>query len=429
MAKLPLEGIRVADHTAVWAGPFGTLILADLGAEVIRVEPIDRHVPFARGSVARPPKAAVQKSGGYPDRDPGERPWNRSASMGNCNANNKLSMTVNIHRPGGMEIYKRLLKTCDVVYENSASDVFPGLGITYEMLREVKPDIIYLRAPAWGTWGPHAHFKNHGASLETALGFTTLRGYTDIHPSENGSTFIADFGAGAQGALAVLMALNYRRRTGKGQLIELSQAENALPVLGPAILDYTMNGRVQGPTGNRDPWAAPQGCYPTKGDDQWLTISIHNDEEWRALVRVMGDPPWAAEFADSLTRWRRHDELDQLIGQWTAPRDNYALMHILQREGVPAGIVLNDRDVFDDPHMKDQDVFPLITHPEAGTHRYPGVMFRMSQSHISVRRPPPCLGEHNEYCYKELLGYSTEEYAELERMGHIGKDYPPHVMI
>jgi crotonobetainyl-CoA:carnitine CoA-transferase CaiB-like acyl-CoA transferase len=203
-----------------------------------------------------------------------------------------------------------------------------------------------------------------------------------------------------------------------------------MPFLAEAILDYTMNGRVANSMGNRHPYMAPHGCYRCHGEDRWITIAVETDEEWQALCKVMEKPDLARDerFADTTKRHRHQDELDPIIEQWTSQHDHYALMFALQKEGVAAGAVLDSRDAYSDPHLMDRRFFQQVTHPDAGTHLYPGLIWKASETPNGIRTPPVCLGEHNEYVYKELLGVSDMEYAELEREGHIGTAPAPGAM-
>ncbi len=414
MDRLPLEGIRVLDITVVWAGPFGTMILADLGAEVIRVENIHIWVPFSRGIMARPSrewmKAQTPFYGGYPDREPGERPWNRCPIF-QSHARNKLSCTMDLRKPKGMELFKRLVQTSDVVYENNVPETMKKLGITYDMLKTVKQDIIYLQAPAYGSTGPYKNYRAFGNHIEGVIGHTLMRHYPDMGPSEISPIYVGDYMAGVHGAFAVMAALYYRSRTGKGQLIELSQAESAMPIFGQAILDYTMNRRIAKTIGNRDPTAAPCGCYPCRGDDRWVNITVTSDKEWQAFCRVLGDPPWTKQqkFSNVLGRWKNQDELDGHINEWTKQYDSYEVMHLLQEVGVAAGAVMDARDCYNDPHMKARGFFQEVSQEDTGTHLYPGMMWKFSKTPLGIRTPPVRLGEHNEYVYKELLKVSDDE--------------------
>jgi len=281
--------------------------------------------------------------------------------------------------------------------------------------------------PGYGHSGPYKEYVGFGLLLEALVGHAWLRGYADSDPTTHNTVYACDTTAGAVAAFMILGALFQRRRTGQGQFIDLAQAETFIPHLGQAIMDYTMNGRVQRTVGNRDAGMAmaPHGCYRCQGHDRWLTLAVGSDDDWRGLCRAMGDPTWANEerFADAVSRFHHQDELDKRIEAWTIQHDNYALMHILQREGVSAGPVMDGRDCYHDPHLKERGYFVEVTHPEAGTHLYPGFMVQMSGTPPTYRMPAPCLGEHNEYVYKKLLGVSDEEYAELEKEQHIGTEY------
>ncbi len=433
MSKLPLEGVRVLDLCIVWAGPFGTQILADLGAEVIKVENVHHWQTMARGFMARPPKAwldsQVPMIGAYPDKEPGERPWNRCPTFNNV-LRNKKSMTVDIRNAQGMDILKRLIQASDVVYENNVTETMDKLGITYDFLKEINPEIIFIRVPAYGNEGPYRNFRALGVHLESVIGHSLLRGYTDSDPSTNSGVFMGDYAAGAMGAFAVMAALYHRKRTGKGQLIELAQAETAIGFLADAVTDYTLNGRVQSTLGNRDMFgSAPCGAFRASGDNRWIAVTVTNDTEWNGLCDAMGNPDWCKEdrFGDQFSRWQNIDELEGLLNEWTSQHDTYDLFHLLQKHGVPSGPIMHAADAYSDPHVEERDFFKELTHADAGTHRYPGLMFKMSRSPVEVKTPPARLGEHNEYVYKEVLKFSDEEYAQLESDGHIGTDFDPDI--
>jgi crotonobetainyl-CoA:carnitine CoA-transferase CaiB-like acyl-CoA transferase len=340
-------------------------------------------------------------------------------------------MTVDLTKPKGMDILRRLVKLSDLFIENNAPSTMDKLGITFEWLKEVKPDIIMIRIPAYGLSGPYRDYRTFGSGTEATVGFTSLRGYTDLDKSVS-TTSVAhcDATGGANAALAVLMALHYRRRTGKGQLIEVTLAEGTMHQLGEAIMDYAMNGRVQDSPGNRDlHGAAPCGNYRCKGDDRWVSITIRNDEEWQGFCRALRHPEWAKDerFSTVLNRYKNQEELDRLVESWTLEHDHYAVMFTLQKEGVAAAPVTDAAECYSDPHFKETSVLEKVTHPEVGTHIYPGIVWQQLKTPNLIRRHAPRLGEDNEYVYRELLGISDEEYAELEREGHIGMDFAPHV--
>ena len=345
MARLPLAGLRVLEITVVWAGPYCGSFLADLGAEVIRVESTNTFVPLTRGAAPHPPQAVIDNlplySGGLPGRVPGDRPFNRSP-MFNSHARNKRSMTVNLLEPRGREVFDRLVAVSDVLIENNPTETMEKLGISYESLKAVKDDFIMLRMPAYGSTGPYRDFRAHGVHIEGVVGHTQLRGYADTDPSYNTTVLMSDAAAGVQGAFAVLAALRHRQRTGEGQLVELGQAENFFPYLGEYYLDYAMNGRTHGPLGNRHPTAL-QNCYPCAGDDRWLVITVYDHQQWLALCDVIGAPQLASDtsLADAPARAARQDEIDQHIAAWTRTKNPTEAMNILQEAGVPAGAVLN----------------------------------------------------------------------------------------
>lgn len=427
MAKLPLEGIRVLEVTVVWAGPYGAMMLGDLGAEVIRVESINRFAIFTRGVVPRPTKEMVANWGyltsGFPELDPGQRPWNRFA-MFNSHARNKLSMTVDLTKPKGKEIFKQLVAKSDVVVENNAAGVMDRLGIGYEDLKRVKSDIIMVSAPGFGSWGPYKKCRGLGQHFEAMAGHALLRGYPD-DPSNTTLVFMSDAVAGIYIAFSTVAALHYRNRTGKGQFIDICQVEGVASVLPQAYMDFIMNKRSQGTLGNRDPYMAPQGAYRCRGNDRWIAVSICTEEQWQALCKLMENPDLASDsrFDSREKRLKNHDELDEKIEEWTSQQDCLELFPVLQKAGIPAGPLMSEADAFADPQLDHRGFFEKVTQEDCGTHLYPGMLWKMSETPGAIRLPPCRLGEHNEYVYKQVLGISNEEYAQLETEGHIGTDY------
>ena len=428
MPKLPLEGIRVISHGIVYTGTAAATMLADMGCEVIRVESIQRFPAWTRGAVARPPKGMAANFG-YADNDAGEKPWERFYSFHAMNRN-QYGITLDLSRPEGVEIYKRLVRISDVVLENFAQGVMDKLGIGYTVLKEVKPDIIMISASGLGTEGPYKGYSTFGTNIGAVTGMMALRGYPgeDMRIRNPAPVWSDNVAAGTL-AFAALTALHYRRRTGKGQFIDLSQAETMLPHMGEAIMDYTMNRRVAKPMGNRDPSMAPHGCYRCRGDDRWVTIAVSSDEQWEAFCQAIGNPAWTKEaiFGDISGRLANQDELDKLIEEWTTMHDPHEVMHILQKVGVPAGPVVTPSDLCGDPHLKERGFFTEVTHREAGTHLYPGMSFQFSKTPADIRIPPNCLGEHNEYVYGQILGMPREEIAQLEDEQLIGDAYLPTV--
>lgn len=434
MRKLPLEGVRVVAMPVVLAGPFATMLLADLGAEVILVESVHHFPPITRGYMPRPPQGLVPTTGAtfggsggmqtYFDHWAGDRPWDRFVLF-HALGRNKLSCCIDLTRPEGVGVFKRLIEVSDVFLESNAPAAIEKLGLTYDVLKEVKDDIIYLRMPALGCSGPHKYCALFGAQLQSLAGHTWLTRYPDLdYTTTQSLIYHCDASSGASAAFAILCALIYRRRSGKGQFIDLSQLETVIPHLGESIMDFTMNGRIQEPLGNRHQTMAPHGVYRCRGEDRWAVISVSSDDEWQGLCRALGNPPWCAEERFSTVEGRREnqDELDKYIEEWTGRHDNYEVMHILQKEGVAAGPVMDQRDAFHDAHLQCRGFFELVRHREAGTHMYPGMLFKMSRTPLSIRRPPPCLGEHNDYVFRDIIGMSESEISELEKEQIIGGD-------
>ena len=429
MSKLPLEGIRVIDHGVAYTGPGATSMLGDMGAEVIRVESIRRFPTMVRGMVARPVREGVEKYPGYADNDPGSRPWDRWWQHHALNRN-KYGITLDLSRPKGVEIYKKLVKISDVVIENFSQGVMDKLGIGYAFHKGVKPDIIMISTSGLGDEGPYKGYSTFGSNIDSVTGMMSLRGYPgDDMMIRNPMPVWSDNVAAATAAFAAMVSIYYRNRTGKGQFVDLSQVESFLPHMGESIMEYTMNGRVPLPMGNRDSSMAPHGCYPCRGEDKWVVIAVSSDKEWQALCRAMGEPKWAKgkKFTTVSGRWHNQDELDGHISRWTKVRDNYEVMHLLQKEGVPAGVVTTPIELYEDFHLKERNFFVEATHREIGTCVYPGMFFKFSRTPARIRILPNLLGEHNDYVYGEILGMSREEIAQLEEEKLIGDAYLPEV--
>jgi len=426
---LPLAGIRIADFTNVYAGPYATMLLADFGAEVIRVESLQYFPSTTRGYTPRPSPAFMASGSrimmAYVDGEPGEKPWNRHA-MFNCHARNKLSMTVNLRQPEGIEIVRRLVCCSDAVVDNYSAGVMDRLGLSYATLQGWKPDIIVMQMPAFGLSGPYAATQAFGIGVEGPCGFTALRGYADDKKRQHVPPVVhMDTASGPGAAFALLTALHYRERTGTGQFIEFAQAENMLPYLGEYFLDAQMNQRQHRPMGNHHPDMAPHQVYPCAGENTWVAIAVADDAAWQRLCNAMGQPAWAmqARFRTTTGRQRHQGELDRALASWTRQYTPSAVAQRLQAHSVAAGPVLSAADAYADPHLRARGFFATVTHPEAGTHEYPGVLWHMSHTPGDIRMPPCCLGEHNAYVYGELLGYGAEEIAALKQAGHIGDTY------
>jgi benzylsuccinate CoA-transferase BbsF subunit len=399
MAKaLPLKGLRVANFGWVWAGPVTGQTLGFLGAEVYKIE------SRARIDLTRmlPPFA-----GGV--RDPDRSISNHAGWAGNG------SVSLNLKKPEAQELARQLIAKSDVVVENFGPGVMQELHLGYEDLRAIKPDIIMFSMPAAGLYGPLKDVRTYGLSLSSITGIDSLTGYFGGPPIPFENAF-ADPYNGVMGAFAVLVALSYRDRTGKGQHIDYSQQEVVMQMVGPAFMDYELNGRVAGPMGNRHPLAAaaPHGVFPCAGEDRWISIAVATDQEWRGLLAVMDNAEWAQapEFASPAARIRNISALHERLAEWTRTFNDYELAQLLQRHGVAAAPVLNVADLLHDPHYRARGTFIEVTHPLGFQETIYGAYVKTSRTEANVH-PGPSIGQDNDHVFKELLGLSEERYRQL----------------
>ncbi|MDO8491477.1 MAG: CoA transferase, partial [Dehalococcoidia bacterium] len=404
----PLDKLRVIDLGQVFAGPFAARLLADMGAEVVRVES-----PFRSGRGGAVPLPGAT----YPDGVPGERPYNRVAYYNEVNRN-KRAVSLDLSKDKGREVFLRLVAISDVLVENFSPRVMSNLGLDYEVLRQRRTDLIMVSMSAFGSTGPYRDYVSFGPGVEAMAGFSSLMGYPGGPPLRAGVAY-ADAIGGNQAALAVLVALRHRQRTGEGQHIDLSVRESLVSLLGESVIDFSMNKRVPRPVGNRHPTFAPHGVYRCRGDDAWVAISVESEEEWQRCCRAMGAPGWTREprFSDMSSRRQYQDELDRLMEGWTLDTDKYEAMRALQGVGVKAGAVLTAAELLEDRHLKERHFFQRLSHPDAGVHQHPGVAWRLSRSPGQVERAAPCFAQDNRYVFGELLGMSADEIVEMERDG------------
>lgn len=391
-----LAGITVADFGFAWAGPLTTKTLADYGAQVIRIE--GRNHPEVFRTLAP-----------FKDSVPG---LNRSGTFNQDNTG-KLSIALNLANPRGVAIAKRIVAQSDIVLENFASGVMEKMGLGYEELKKMKQDIVMLSSCMQGHTGPYAAHPGYGFLLTPLSGFNQIGGWPDRKPVEFDS--YTDFIAPHFNVLIILAALDYRRRTGKGQCIDMSQFETGIQFLAPLMLEYTTNRRIAQRVGNRCAEASPHGAFRCRGQDRWCVVSVTTDEEWRNLCRVMGRPDWTRNSRLSTfgSRKANEDELERLIEGWTLQHSAEEVMEKLQASGVAAGVVQTGEDLLDhDPQLKHRQFFRELDHPEVVKYRAPGPSFRLSKCPFDVKRAP-LLGEHNEYVLKDLLGISEDEISEL----------------
>jgi benzylsuccinate CoA-transferase BbsF subunit len=396
-----LQGINILDFSWAGAGPFVTRFLADFGAQVFKVE--SRKRPDV-GRMTPPFKNNVR----HPDG---------SALFIQTNTS-KLGITLNIQHPKGIEIVKKLVAKVDIVMENFTPGVMARLGLTYDELKKIKPDIIMASSSIYGQTGPKTRFSGFGNSGTAISGHFMLTGWPDREPVSPGVAY-ADIVQPQFTMIAILAALDYRRRTGKGQLIDSTQVETMIQFISPAILDYFANNTIETRQGNRSSYASPHGVFPCKGDDRWCAIGVFDEPEWQNLCGLMGNPVWCrdSKFASLSERKAHEDELESLIGAWTIQYDRDELSSLLQKGGVTSGPVQDGSDLVDkDPQLKDRQSFIKLTHPVAGACNHPAQPVKLSDCAPQMKTSP-CLGEHNEYVYKEFLGIGDEEYETLLNEG------------
>jgi crotonobetainyl-CoA:carnitine CoA-transferase CaiB-like acyl-CoA transferase len=409
----PLAGVRVTDFCWMGVGACATRLLADFGAEVIRIEDrqrldMPRRLPIYKGE----PRT-------YGEEDANPDP-NKGGLFNNYNRN-KLGVTINMRTAKGRALADRLIASSSVVTENFAPGVMERWGLTYEHLKSLRPDVIYARMSGFGHSGPHADFRSYGPVVQAVCGISHISGLPGREPSGWGLSYM-DNEAAFFNAAALLMAIYHRGNTGEGAEIDVSAVEAGIGLLGPILLDVSVNGRsTRGPdfpTGNRleHPNAAPHGVYPCVGEDRWIAIAVFDDDEWRALVRVMGDPVWAADprYATQAARFANQDGLDAQVGAWTKGFDRHALMHRLQAAGVAAGAVQTTEDTIDhDPQIAGRGLFFELDHPVIGEALFEGTPIRFSRTVQENWRSAPLLGEDNAYVCQSLLGMSDGEYQAL----------------
>lgn len=398
MTRPPLEGVRVANFGWVWAGPMVGQTLAFLGADVYKIESQARIdmartiPPFAEG--VRDPNRCLSQHAGW---------------AGNG------SVTINLKSPEGIALARRFIAECDVVIENFGPGVMQRLGLGYDVLSEDHPDLVMFSMPAAGRHGPLKGLRTYGLSLASITGMDSLTGYVGGPPLPMENAYSDPFN-GIMGAFAILVALAHRRRTGQGQHVDYSQQEAVMQMVGPAVMDYVLNGRVAEPLGNRHPlgMAAPHGVFPCTGDDRWIAIACVTEAEWRSLVSAMGDPEWAGapEYATVADRVSHVEALHDHVGEWTAAFDNDALAEKLQDAGVPATPVRSVGDLLDDPQFRDRGTFVEIEHPLGFKSTIYGAYVKTSRSDACVRIGP-VLGQDNERIFKGLLGIPEDRYREL----------------
>lgn len=398
MPRKLLEGIKIVDFTWAFTGPLMTKTLGDYGAEIIKIE-------------GRTKGDEERRRYPYKDNIPG---LNRATDF-NCHNTSKLSVALNLTKPKAKEVAKKLVAWSDIVVENFAGGAMERMGLGYETLRKVKPDIIMMSTCMQGQTGPHAKHPGFGHQLSALSGFHNIVGYPDRAPPHIWP--YTDFVAVHFGLLAIMSSVDYRARTGKGQYIDMSQYEVAMQFVEPLLLDYSVNKRIGSHNGNRHDYAAPHGVFRCCGNDRWCTIAVFTDNEWQSFCKVIGNPDWTKNlrFFTLISRKENEDELDKLVEAWTVNYSAEGVMHKMQGAGIAAGIVAteDDLDVTDyEPQLKHRNFFWELEHPEIGKYCSPRPPFLASKASLEMFRSP-LLGEHNEYVLKEILKMDDEEIADL----------------
>ena len=413
----PLRHIRATVLTQAWAGAFTTRLLADMGAEVIQVESLNRIDPWRGGY---PPRL----SGTYPNRDPGERPFDRNAAYNSVNTGKK-AITLDLNHAEAMDAFLELVSVSDIVAENFSGRVLPNLGLEYPVLRSANPSVILLRMPAYGVSGPYANYMGNGGTIEPMSGITSLLGYEGGPPMNSGVMHTDPF-AGLMGMAGLMIALHHRARTGRGQEIDLSQQETSISLIPEHIIDYTMSGRAPQRRGNRSDRMAPHNNYRCKGDDSWVAIAVRSEAEWKRLCAVIGRPGLVSDprFADLSGRLDNIEELDRIVSEWTRDRDAYDVADALQAESIPSAPVLKAAELLDNPQLKARGFFETLEREDTGPLPYAGPAWRLSDTPGRLGGPPPGLGQHSEEVLRELLGMPSSDVRDLVLRGVTG-DTPP----
>ena len=389
-----LKGVRILDFSRVLAGPYATRMLADFGAEVIKVQ--------------------SHKTAGGAELNTGRyfSTWNR----------NKRSITLDLSFPEARELALRLVTLCDVVVENFSPRVMANWGLNYNELKQAKPELIMLSMSGMGQTGPWQNFTAFGSTVQALGGLTCLTAYDRDNPLGSGYAH-ADTIAGLYGAFVILAALDYRDRTGLGRYIDLSEYEAVCTLLGTSLLEAQTNNPEPCPSGNKPAYAAaaPHGCYKCLGQDNWCVVAVFSEAQWQALVQVLGKPAWTQKnrFNSMENRLEHVEELDRNLNQWTSKRNAQEVVALLQAAGVPAGTVQNAEDLANDPHLQERDWFVKLRHPVLGETVSDGSPIKFSRKSTSAWKSSPLLGEANRYVYLGLLGLTDQEFSTYVEKGII----------
>jgi crotonobetainyl-CoA:carnitine CoA-transferase CaiB-like acyl-CoA transferase len=410
--ELPLSGFRITELTTAWAGPMAGRILACLGAEVVHIEPANNLDSWRSYTPLLLPKR-------YPDQQGGERRYNRAALFNSQNTD-KLSFSLDLKAPGGKQAFADLIAKSDGLITNFTPGMLGRLGFSNEELWKLKPDLCIVEMPAYGNSGVMRSWTALGPTMEEVAGMTAIIGYGDGRPVSTGPAYLDPIGA-FNGSASMLTALLHRQRTGEGQHVEMPQVEAAMQLIGEHLIHAAETGIDPVVNGNRLTDAAPHDVFACVGTDEWVAIDVTTDDEWKALCRVIGNDAMASDprFATATGRAKHQDDLAAPIAAWTAVRDKHDAARRLQDAGVPAAAVYKANDTLNCPYLNARSFSMPLDHPEAGRHLHQGLPYRFAKTPVAHRRAAPCLGEHNHYVLRDVLGKTDAEIAELERAGTI----------
>ncbi len=402
-APLPLQGIRVADFGQVIAAPVTAQMLGWLGAEVVLVETEARFTtrvwpPFAEGEFG------INNSGGF-----------------NLVNNNKLSCSLDLSKPEALEVARGLIAVSDVLVENYATGSMERLGLGYDEVKKLRPDIVYMSLGAFGRSGPFKDLTGFHSVINLFSGLAAVTGYPGTHPRVMGG-LIPDAFSGCYATLAILQGLYHRSRTGEGQFIEVSMTEALSGMIPEAVMEYSLTGKEQEKMGNRDGRHAPRNVFRCLGDEKWVAISVETDEQFRSLATASDNGVWAQDprFATVEARLANQDALESLVQQWTSGLEVEEVVEMLQAVGVPAAPVFDSAEVMDDPHLRERGFVAPLEHPVAGNRPVLSLPWAVDGQRGDTLRPAPRFGQHNDWVLKELLSVPEDEYERLHASGAIG---------
>ncbi|MFC1867475.1 CaiB/BaiF CoA transferase family protein [Thermodesulfobacteriota bacterium] len=404
MASSALNDIKVLDFSSWVVGPLVTKTMADYGATVILVETMKRpsnqraSLPFKDG------KPGINRGGSFAYINP-----------------NKLSCSIDLRHPRGKELAERLVGWADAVVENFTPGVMERLGLGYPELVKINPDIIMLRLSAQGQSGPLSRNKALGLQLNGLAGFTHFTGFPDREPLSFMFAY-SDYIVPFLGTAALCSALDYRKKTGKGQMLDMSQYESSLQFMAPYLLECSANGQESGRTGNSDPYASPHGYYACRGEDSWCSIAVFDDAEWVRFCEALGNPVWTQrdDFATILGRKQHETELDGFVGEWTTGRTAEEAVEVMQKAGIAGGVVKKASEIYDDPQLNERGFFWKMKHSEMDEFTHMGQPSVLSGTPARPKSPAPCLGEHTEFVCTEILKMTDDEFVDLLLSGALG---------